>query len=166
MKGIKRFYKEHRIFMILMAVIIVCVVLIGTLLFQCFYSGGTDKYGNRLEGIENYEIDSQRFEEIESKLKQADTSIVDIEIKRTGRIIYSTVIFQPQSDLEVSKNVAIKILEDFSDEEETYYDFNFTIKSGKTDTNDGFLISGAKNSNGNGLIWNNNRPVTESDSEE
>ena len=166
MKGIKRFYKEHRIFMILMAVIIVCAILIGTLLFQCFYSGGTDKYGNRLDGMENVEIDETRFEEIESKLKQVDTSIIDIEIKRTGRIIYSTVTFQPQSDLEVSKNVAVKILEEFSEAEELYYDFNFTIKSEKTDINDGFLISAAKNSNGNGLIWNNNRQVVETDSEE
>lgn len=160
MKGIKRFYKEHRIFIILMSVVIVCVVLIGTLLFQCFYSGGTDKYGNRLEDIENFQIDSSRFEEMEAKLKQNDPSIMEVEIKRTGKIIYSTVTFQPQMDLEVAKNVAIKILEDFNDGEKTYYDFNFTLKSGASDNSSGFIISGAKNSNGNGLIWNNNREVT------
>lgn len=158
MKGIKRFYKEHRIFMILMAVVIVCVILIGSLLFQCFYSGGTDKYGNRLDGIDNYKIDSSKFEEIEAKLKQ-DTTITEIEIKRTGKIIYSTVTFQAQTDIEVAKNVAIKILDEFSESEKAYYDFNFTIKSLKSETSEGFIISGAKNSNGNGLLWNNNQSV-------
>ena len=46
MKKIKQFYKEHRVFTILMAVVIVCVVLIVTILIQCFYVGnGADKYG-------------------------------------------------------------------------------------------------------------------------
>lgn len=165
MKGIKRFCKEHRIFIILMAVVIVCVILIGSLLFQCFYSGGTDKYGNRLDNIENYTIESTKLDEIKAKILQ-DQSIKSAEIKITGKIVYSTVTFVENTDLEVAKNVAVKILEDFTEAEELYYDFNFTLKSAKTDTNDGFLISGAKNSNGNGLIWNNNRQVIESDSEE
>ena len=49
MKKLKRIYTEHRVFAILMALVIVCFVLIGTILVQCFYVGGnTDKYGDRL----------------------------------------------------------------------------------------------------------------------
>jgi len=44
MKKIKQFYKEHRVFTILMAVVIVCAVLMATVLIQCFYIGnGTDR---------------------------------------------------------------------------------------------------------------------------
>ena len=100
MKGIKRFCKEHRIFIILMAVVIVCVILIGSLLFQCFYSGGTDKYGNRLDNIENYTIESTKLDEIKAKILQ-DQSIKSAEIKITGKIVYSTVTFVENTDIEV-----------------------------------------------------------------
>ena len=57
MKKIKRFYQEHRVFTILMAIVIVCLIIIATVLVQCFYVGnGSDNYGNRLDGIEKVEI--------------------------------------------------------------------------------------------------------------
>ena len=69
MKKIKRFYQEHRIFTILMAVVLVCMVLIITVLIQCFYVGnGSDKYGNRLEGIEKYKISESRQKDFENNI--------------------------------------------------------------------------------------------------
>ena len=68
MKNIKKFYKEHRIFSILMAVVIVCVILLCTLLIQCFYTGNKDKYGDRLDDISKYEIKEEKLTEIESKI--------------------------------------------------------------------------------------------------
>ena len=59
MKKLKRIYTEHRVFAILMALVIVCFVLIGTVLIQCFYVGGSkDKYGNRLDGINKVALKS------------------------------------------------------------------------------------------------------------
>ena len=52
-------------------------------------------------------------------------------------------------------------LENFSEEESAFYDFNVTLKQNSTDNSEGFIISGAKNKNGTGLIWNNNRVVEE-----
>ena len=98
MKKIKRFYREHRVFTILMAVVIVCVILLCTLLIQCFYTGNKDKYGDRLDDISKYEIKEERFDAIEKE---------------------------------------------------------------QTETSEGFLLQGCRNSNGNGLSWNNDREVVE-----
>lgn len=166
MKKIAKFYKEHRIFMILMAIVIVCIVLIATVLIQCFYVGnGSNKYGNRLENIENYKIDDIRVNESESKLL-TNEKVNGAEIKITGRIIYVDLSFAEGVGLVEAQSIALKLLEDFSEEESKYYDFNFTLKQKATEQSDGFLISGAKNKNGNGLVWNNNREITKEDTSE
>ena len=45
----------------------------------------------------------------------------------------------------------------------SYYDFEFLIKSNKSENSDGFTILGAKNVSGSGLVWNNNNPVESED---
>ena len=57
--------------------------------------------------------------------------------------------------------IALKSLENFTEEEQSYYDFNYTLEQSKTEEKDGFFISGAKNKNGQGLVWNNNRIIEE-----
>ena len=165
MNKIKKFYKEHRIFTILMAVVIVCLVLIITILVQCFYVGNSDKYGNRLENIEKYKVEDSRIDEF--KQKYSDEKIVSsVDIELTGRIFYIKMVFESDVDLVEAQSIALKSLEEFSEDEKSYYDFNFTLAQEKTDTSDGFLISGAKNKNGTNLIWNNNREVVEEEKEE
>ena len=161
MNKIKRFYKEHRIFTILMAVVLVCVVIIATVLIQCFYVGnGSDKYGNRLEGIDKYKITSSRQKDFENNVANND-KIKSVDIQITGKIIYITMQIEPDVALVEAESIAQKSLEEFSEEEQSFYDFNITLKQNSSDKNDGFIISGAKNKNGVGLVWNNNRQVTE-----
>lgn len=164
MKRIKKFYREHRIFTILMAVLLVCAVLIITVLIQCFYVGnGTDKYGDRLEGIENYEISSERQGDYESDLME-NTKVKSASLSITGKIIYVKIVFETDVKLAEAKSIAQKSLDSFSDEEKSFYDFNFTLEQEATDNSEGFLIEGAHNKNGNGLLWNNNRAVESTES--
>ena len=161
MKKIKKFYKEHRVFTILMSVVIVCLILIITVLVQIFYFGnGNDKYGDRLEGIENVPITESREDDFEKNIvNEGKAKKCDLIV--TGRIIYITIQFNEDVDLETAKSVALKSLESFSEEELAFYDFNFTLKKNTSDKVEGFLISGARTKNGSGLVWNNNRQVTE-----
>jgi hypothetical protein len=159
MKKIKRFYQEHRIFTILMAVVLVCMVLIITVLIQCFYVGnGSDKYGNRLEGIEKYKISESRQKDFENNIANND-KVKSVDIKVTGKIIYITMQITEGVELVEAQSIAQKSLESFSEKEQSFYDFNITLKQNSTDKSDGFIISGAKNKNGSGLTWNNNRIV-------
>lgn len=161
MNKIKRFYQEHRIFTILMAVVLVCVVIIATVLIQCFYVGnGSDKYGNRLEGIDKYKITSSRQKDFENNVANND-KIKSVDIQITGKIIYITMQVEPDVALVEAESIAQKSLEEFSEKERSFYDFNITLKQNSSDKSDGFIISGAKNKNGVGLVWNNNRQVTE-----
>ncbi len=161
MKKLKRMYTEHRVFAILMALVIVCFVLIGTVLVQCFYVGGNkDKYGDRLEGIDKVALKASFIQDTESKLI-AEEIVKKAEIIVTGKIVYISMNFDAPTTLVEAQSMAQKSLEYFSEAEKAFYDFMFTLKEAKTDTSDGFLISGAKNKNGTGLVWNNNNPIVE-----
>lgn len=157
MKKLKRIYTEHRVFAILMALVIVCFVLIGTVLVQCFYVGGNkDKYGDRLAGIEKVKIDTK---DIESKLV-AEEIVKKVEVMVTGKIVYVSMKFDAPTTLVEAQSIAQKSLDYFNDKEKAFYDFHFTLKEESTEISDGFIISGAKNKNGTGLVWNNNNPIS------
>lgn len=160
MKKIKRFFREHRVFTILMSLVLVCFILIGTLLFQVFYNGSADKYGNRLEDKKNYPIAKEDIQNIEAEtLKNENVKKVDIFV--TGRIVYTYIDFQGEIDLVTAQNEAVKIYDSFGDLEKEYYDFMFNLAKEETETSDGFNIEGSRNAGGNGLIWGNNSEVTQ-----
>ena len=160
MKRIKKFYREHRVFTILMAIILVCLVIITTILIQCFYIGkGTDKYGDRLDGIENYEISEAKISDYEVNLANNE-KVKTAKLNITGRVIYINVEYETNCSLEEAESIVAKSLESFTNEEQKFYDFNITLEKDATASSDGFLISGAHNKNGSGMIWNNNREVT------
>ena len=161
MKKLKKIYTEHRVFAILMALVIVCFVLIGTVLMQCFYVGGNkDKYGDRLEGINKVKLSDSFIKDVESKLI-AEEIVKKADIIVTGKIVYISMKFDAPTTLVEAQSIAQKSLEYFKEDERNYYDFMFTLREDATDSAEGFLISGAKNINGTGLVWNNNKPVTE-----
>lgn len=161
MKKITKFFKEHRIFTMLMAIVVVCIVLIITVLINVFYMGnGSNKYGNRLEGIKEVEISKSKQSDFENNIANND-KVKKADIRIQGKIIYVTLEIEPGVKLEEAEGIALKSLDEFSDEEKTFYDFNFTLKQDSTNNSDGFIISGAKNKNGTGLVWNNNRVVEE-----
>ena len=159
MKKLGKFFKEHRVFTILMAVVLVCVILIATVLFRLFYDSKKGKYGDRLEGINKVELSEKKLDDIETKII-AEKNVLVAECRVQGKIVYIHITFDTPESLVEAQGTAQKSLENFSEEERAFYDFHFTLKKSSTETSEGFLITGAKNKNGSGLLWNNNRPVT------
>lgn len=165
MKRIKKFYREHRVFTILLAIIIVCLGIITTVLFQCFYVGNADKYGDRLEGIENHKISESKISDYEVNVTN-DEKVKSTKVDIVGKIIYIKIVYNPGCSLEEAESIAAQSLEKFSDDEKSFYFFNFTLKQSKSESSDGFLISGAKHQNNATISWNNNNEVNSDETEE
>lgn len=145
-------------FMIL--IIVVCVIISVSLLLKYFYFGrGGSKYGNRLEGIEAVEIKDERKSELAEKLKE-NKNVSDAKVTVTGKIIYIRMVFEAKSSLVDAQSLAVKTLEEFSEDEKNFYDISFTLVCEESDDDEGFRIMGSKNVNGSNLVWNNNNPVT------
>lgn len=161
MKGIKKFYQNNRVFVILMSIVLICIIVMAICLISYFYgSKDSSVYGERLDGIDAVKIEESRLSELETEL---DTSplIDSSKITVTGKIIYVKMNFVATAPLVEAQGKALELLGKFSDEEKKFYDFHFTLEQKKNETGNGFIISGAKNVNGTNLVWNNNNEVTE-----
>lgn len=163
MKGIKAFYQNNRVFVILMSIVLVCVVIMAICLVSYFYgSKDSSVYGERLDGIDSVKIEESRQSDIESKLN-SDALIASSDIMVTGKIVYVKIEFENTASLVEAQSKALELLDEFSDEEKKFYDFHFTLEQEKSDASKGFIISGAKNVNGTNLVWNNNNEVAETE---
>ena len=145
----------------MLLIIIACTAISVGLLLKYFYFGnGGSKYGDRLDGIEAAIISDDKKSEVANSIKEGK-NVKDATVTITGKIIYIRIAFEAGADLETSKAIAVKTLEQFSDEEKAFYDIHFTLVSEKNEASDGFTIMGSKNVNGTNLIWNNNNPVSD-----
>ncbi len=161
----KKMYRENRTLFVLLAIALVCILLSIVLLFKYFYFGnGESKYGNRLDGIQNVTISDDSKNDIKSKIEN-NKLVSSASVEITGKIVYIKINFNESASLVEAESVAVKSLDNFSDSEKAFYDFDFTLAQAATDKTEGFKIMGAKNVNGSNLVWNNNNATTSSDSE-
>lgn len=142
-------------------IIIACVGISAALLLKYFYYGnGGSKYGDRLDGIELITVSDDKKNSVVEDIKKRK-NVKDAKVEVSGKIIYIRIAFNAGADLDTSKAIAVKTLEQFSDEEKAFYDVHFTLVSEKNEASDGFTIMGSKNVNGTNLIWGNNNPVND-----
>lgn len=158
MKKIKNLWVENRVLFVLFIVVVVCLIIMFSVCINYFFGSSKSSYGDRLEGIETMQISEDLKNNFLNLLKE-DTLIDDATFNVKGKIIYIVLNFKPDVTLVEAQSKALFSLMTFEQKYLDFYDFHYTLKSEKTDTNAGFLIMGAKNVNGSGLVWNNNTEV-------
>lgn len=156
----KQFYKENRVFSILMIVVAVCLLLIiGITLKYFIFGSSSSPYGDRLKDEKKYKISDDLKTEVKSTL-ESDESIKKASVRVSVRTIYISMEFNTGVSLEEAKGKVVTALEKFSEDELGYYDVEFILTEESADNSEGFTIMGAKNVNGSNIVWNNNTPVT------
>ena len=158
MKKIKKLWLENRILFVLFIITFVCACVILGVVLKYFFGATKSNYGERLDGIQNVLVsDSMKSEFVES-LSQ-DEQVTDVAINVKGKIIYIYITFKEGTSLVEAQSKALASLQSFEESYLNFYDFHFTVKSQATEDNEGFLLMGARNVNGSGLVWNNNTPI-------
>ena len=156
---IKKSWKENRVIFVLTIILVVCVTLMAVVMINYFLGTSKDKYGDRLEGIKKVEITNKRLSELEKKITE-DETIDKCVVKNIGKMIYVDITFKTGISLVDAESKAQSTIEMFKEKELKFYDINYTLSQDKTDDSDGFIIMGAHNVNGSGLVWNNNTPIS------
>ena len=90
---------------------------------------------------------------------ETNTNVTKVRFRVSHKTLYISVSFKDDIKLEDAKKIVDDSLQLFPDDIKETYDINFTIK------NASYQLMGAKNAPGNGLIWGNNNPVTDSNQE-
>lgn len=161
MKKIKKIWQENSVLIVLGIILIACLVAISVVVVTYFVGDSSSKYGDRLEGIEDYPFDSEMQDEFIAQIKENEI-VEDVTMRVSGKIIYVNITFVPATTLVEGQSVALASLEFFSEDTLSFYDLEYMIEAEATDDAEGFQLIGAKNVSGTGgIVWNNNTEFEE-----
>ena len=140
----KELWGKNKVLIILGLILIGCLVAIIIVSISFFFGKGKSIEGDRINDISKYPI-------TETFKSDFVTSVEGNE--------YVVINFKDDTSLNDAEGIAQASLSNISEDLLGYYDFEYILKCEKTENSDGFIIMGAKNVAGSGLVWNNNTPV-------
>ncbi len=156
MKKLKKIWQENSILFVLLFIVIACIIAICVVVVTYFIGDSSSKYGDRLEGIENYPFEEDLQDDILDKIKELEI-VLDAQMRISGKIVYLTITFAPETTLVEGQSVALSSLDYFSEELLSFYDIQFMIEADPTEESEGFKLIGSRNVSGTGgIVWNNN----------
>lgn len=153
-KKLKSFYKNNRVYSILMIISIICIVaiLVGVVLY---FLGQTskDKYGNRLEGIEKVEIKESKLNDIEKKITENELVKSTDAIIR-GKLVYITITLNTGTHAD-AESIAQSSLDLFSEEEKAFYDIQYIVDNKDDKIEENFPVMGYIKAGNSVIKWTN-----------
>ena len=121
---LKQFYKNNRIYCILIMISCACLLLLGAGVILYFIGQATSSsYGNRLDNVETYPVDKE-LKELEKFYKESE-GVKSASVRLQGKIIYVDVEMDDKKTNEDIQNVATSSLEKLTDEQKGFYDIQF-----------------------------------------
>lgn len=148
-KKFKKFYKNNRIYCILMLISILCILLIGTSVVIYFVAqSNTSPYGHRLDGIEEHDLGNS-LSDLETFYKE-QKGVKSAKVRLQGKIIYVTVEVDDVVKNEEIQNIATSSLEKIDEENRNFYDMQFIFKRSSYNPYLGSKISANTN-----ITWTN-----------
>lgn len=121
------FIKNHKILVFVISLLIVLMIIISLWIMSATSSvDPNSKYGNRLAGIEKVEIADSRLQTVKEKILN-DKNTNQTTYKIDGRIIKFFIEFKPETDELTIESLLNLILENFTDDEKKFYDFEVFI---------------------------------------
>jgi len=87
---------------------------------------GESIYGGRLEGIEEHTISDEDFDLVTDLIKENEF-VLDVNHNIQGKIINYLVYLEPETDVVLAKALADILLENFSDEQKSFFDMQIFL---------------------------------------
>lgn len=148
LKKLKNLLFRHKLLSIICILAFIIIVMMIYIFFSIFV-GGTNKYGNRLEGIKSVEISKSDLSSVKKKIESKDET-ESSKVRLEGKIVYIDIKFKENTKADDAKKIAKEILEEFDEKEQKFYDFEFILYQ---DKEDGFKITGTKGPKTDGISF-------------
>ena len=152
-----KFIKKHKSsilgLLVFAAVFAACLILKDVVMFD-----ETEAvYGNRLEGIEEVKVTSKQKSAVSDSLKDSCRSV---NVRVSGRVVNIIIEANPETDLGSAKAMGSTALQEFTDEQKQYFDFQIFVD--ESEKQEQYPIMGYKQKSRNDIFWTNDRAKTES----
>jgi len=138
----KKFIKKNSV--PLMLFVLLLVIIVAVLLFIGMFVPSNNKgpYGNRLDDIDKYPIESKTWKEVES-LALKDEKFTKVNVNQKERVIY--IHLYTSLDREEAKKASDIVFEAFSDAQKSYYDFDLVIHNESEEEGKSYVMFGSRN---------------------
>ena len=150
LEKIKIFYNEHRIFVILMGIVIVCVILMIVFMLRYFYFGTGDAPSRSCANLRN---DKAIVKNLTDSELVTDATI---RVSEKSNVIFITIRFTSETTIAEAQSEAVKSLDGFTEEEKECYDLEFSILAPAGEKSESYTLLGSANESGSNIIWTNN----------
>ena len=147
---IKDLVSRHRILSMICLLALVIIIILMYIFSSIFTSNGNN-YGDRLRGIKDVEIAKSKLSSVSDKIKE-NGEVIKASVRVQGKIIYLDIEFNADTSLDKAKEIANSSLDNFSDKEKKFYDFEYILYQ-KKDDNTGFKITGTKGPKTDGISF-------------
>lgn len=147
-----KFVKKHKTLTLIILIIIAVVLAFFILRDTINFDESTAVYGNRLEGIEAVEITKDQKTSVAEALKERTESVT---VRVAGKLV--NVIIETKGDvaLEEAKGMATTALAAFSDEQKSFYDYQFLINN--SENQEQYPIIGYMQHSRDSVTWTKDR---------
>ena len=151
--GKVRHNQDNRVLWVLLGILVICFLAIGSLFYRYFNAGtSSSKYGERLDGIENYPL-SETLEKDIQDLYKDNTEIDKVTVTNEGKIVYITINFKQSIKVSTAEDLAIKSLDKVGEKNLTYYDVQYILTYSGTEENTNFPVFGSKSASSLKVVW-------------
>lgn len=153
MKKIKDLVSRHKLLSAICLLALIVIIMMMYVFFNLFV-GGSNKYGDRLKGIENHKVEKKEQEEVISFLKEKN-EVNDASIRIQGKIIYIQIEYTKETSLDTAKAIATESLSKISNDEKKFYDIGYYLTQTSDDNSEdkGFIVTGNKSNELDNISW-------------
>ena len=145
--------QDNKVLWVLLGILVICFLAIGILFYRYFYAGtSSSKYGERLDGIENYPLSKTLEKDIQDLYKD-NTEIDKVTVTNEGKIVYITINFTKSIKVTTAEDLAIKSLDKVGEKNLTYYDVQYILTYSGTEENTNFPVFGSKSASSLKVVW-------------
>ena len=157
MKWIKR--NKYTCIIILVFIIVSAIGYKAITVF--FPDGKTAIYGDRLDG--KVIVKDEVYEAVKTKFSEQEF-VKKVSVRENGRIINITVTVMDSTSIDAAKGLSNIFLDNFSESQISYYDFQLFIKK-ESESENNFPIIGYKHHNNSQFSWTKDREKTQEEGE-
>ncbi len=152
MKEIKKWMLNNKRWSVVIFLLFILLIIGIIAIKDLFFSNNGNVYGSRLNGIENVTITDQKRIDIVNEL-EAKNNVMSASVRIQGRIIYITIDVNKNTTIGDAKNISSIVLESFSKEEKSFYDFEFLLTQKEIVENEVYPTIGTKHKSVNEIVW-------------
>lgn len=150
MDKIKKWISDNKGFAIILILAIILVIILGIIFISLLVGGSSNKYGNRLEGIDKVKIKGDVYDGVKEELMSTEL-VEDVTVRLQGKIVYTTITLKSDTSVDKAKEIASATLDNYTEDELKYYDFSYFLKW--KDEDGDTVITGNKHHDLESITW-------------